>query len=185
MVLRTKQGDVSASETLFRRHLGAAYAVALAKMRNAADAEDVTQDALVSALRGLDGCREPERFAAWLMQIVRNAASDLRRREMVRTATPLDQVPVLCDPARTDHEAERADLRAALTTALCRLTHLQREVVLLHDMEGLRHAEIGERLGISEGAARAHLFTARGKLRIAMAPYHPGMHGLPPVAGAA
>lgn len=173
LVLLAREGDAEARERLVRRHLGAAYAVALARLRHSADAQDAAHDALVTALRGLDGCREPRRFAAWLMEIVRNRAADLARRNTVRAAAPIDLVEPADPAARPDRDAERAELRDALVRALGSLPRLQREVVLLHDLEGLRHAEVGERIGVSEGAARVHLHHARRRLRAALAAHAP------------
>ena len=61
--------------------------------------------------------------------------------------------------------AERADARAHLGAALAALTATRRAVVLLHDVEGWTHREIGDHLGIAEGTVRAHLFWARRALR--------------------
>jgi RNA polymerase sigma-70 factor (ECF subfamily) len=66
------------------------------------------------------------------------------------------------DPAR---DAERADLRERLEAALVRLPPTQREVVLLHDLDGRTHDEIAELIGTSAGMSRQHLFQARRALR--------------------
>jgi RNA polymerase sigma-70 factor (ECF subfamily) len=63
------------------------------------------------------------------------------------------------------HDAVRADIRAHLAVALAGLTDVRREVVLLHDLEGWSHREIGQHLGLAEGTVRAHLFWARRDLR--------------------
>lgn len=128
------------------------------------DAEDVCQDAFVKALEKLDDCRQPEKFVAWLLQIVRNRARNYKDYRRVRRAQPLETTAVasLSSPGR---DAERSELRGALEEALSQLSEVQREVVLLHDLEGWKHREIGDTLGVSEGAARQHLFAARRKLR--------------------
>jgi RNA polymerase sigma-70 factor (ECF subfamily) len=66
--------------------------------------------------------------------------------------------------------AERADLRARLTAALATLPDAQRTVVLLHDVEGWGHREIGALLGVAEGTSRSHLFSARRRLRAQLRP---------------
>ena len=99
---------------------------------------------------------------------MRNRAIDLRRRSRVRRADSLDVVgeTVAASPAQGPlREAERADARAHLAAALATLTDVRREVVLLHDLEGWSHREIGEHLGLAEGTVRAHLFWARRDLR--------------------
>lgn len=128
------------------------------------DAEDVCQDAFVKALERLDTCRNPEKFAAWLMQIVRNRAHNFRDYQRLRSGPSLDVVTAAA-PGSTHHDAERAELRQRLESALGELTPLQREVVLLHDLGGWKHREIAESLDLSEGMSRQHLFAARKRLR--------------------
>ena len=60
---------------------------------------------------------------------------------------------------------ERSELRGILREALGELTELQREIVLLHDVEGWKHREIAELIGVAEGTVRAHLFHARRAMR--------------------
>lgn len=165
LVQRARRGDAAAYEELVRRHMRKAYLTALAQLGNVADAEDVTQDALITALERLDDCREPAHFAAWLVRIARNRAHNYRRRERVREALPLeaaDPVSTRDDPERA---AGRAELRANLLAALDTLTATQREAVYLFDVEGLRHAEIAALLGLKEGNVRYHVFQGRRALR--------------------
>lgn len=166
LVERARRGDAAAFGALVQRHFRAAYAVALAQLGDPTDAEDVCQDAFVRALERLDQCREPAKFAGWLMTIVRNCAHNFRSYERVRATEPLDPASMNGPgPARAARDAERGELRALLQTALAELSPAQREVVLLHDMEGWKHREIAERLGLSEVASRQHLFNARRALR--------------------
>jgi RNA polymerase sigma-70 factor (ECF subfamily) len=68
-------------------------------------------------------------------------------------------------PESPGSDAERAELRGSLELALAQLSEVQREVVLLHDLEGWKHREIAESLAISEGMSRQHLMAARRALR--------------------
>ncbi len=165
LVGRARAGSAEAFEALVRRHLKAAYAVALAQLGEAADAEDVCQDAFVTALRRMEECRRPDQFGAWLLAIVRNRAHDFRRRRTVRDALPLDAALAASGGPDPHREAERGELRRDLLGAMEGLSETQREVVLLHDLEGWSHREIGEKLGMSDGSARVHLFKARKTLR--------------------
>lgn len=171
LVGRTRRGDAEAFGVLVRRHLQAAYAVALARLGEPADAEDVCQDAFVTALERIDECRNPARFSAWLFTIVRNRALDHQRLRRVRDAVPLDSVEV-ASPSSPGRDVEDAELGAALLRALTGLTPLQREVLLLFDFEGWSHREISEKLGISEGSARVHLHNGRKALRDRLEPGH-------------
>ena len=171
LIERVRRGDGDAFDVLMQRHMRAAFAVALAHTGERHDAEDVCQDAFVTALERLDEVRRPEAFVGWLLQIVRNRAHNLRRRERVRRALPLD---VAGDaPARgrgPAGEAEDAELRGRLAEALKHLSPTQREVVLLYDVQGWSHREIADAVGTSEGAARVHLHHARRALRALLGP---------------
>lgn len=166
LVARARGGDGEAFGTLVQRHLRSAYAVALAQLGEEADAQDAVQDAFVTALKRIEECRQPDQFASWLFSIVRNRARDHRRYRQVRDALPLDAASEAPDRAAGPHrDAENAELRRDLLGAMEGLTELQREVILLYDFEGWSHKEIGQKLGISDGSARVHLFNARLALR--------------------
>lgn len=165
LVARARGGDGGAFETLVRRHLRSAYAVALAQLGEEADAQDAVQEAFVTALERIEECRRPEQFGSWLMSIVRNRARDHRRHRAVRDVLPLEAAGEVANRASPLHDAENAELRRDLLGAMDTLTDLQREVILLYDFEGWSHREIGGRLGISDGSARVHLFNARRALR--------------------
>ena len=162
LVARARDGDPTAAEELVRRHLRAAYSVALAVLRHVEDAEDVAQEAFALALTRLETCREPDRFSGWLLRIVRHRALNAAERRRVRPpAVELGAAEEIGAPAA----AERAALRGRLLSALAALAPTAREVVLLHDLEGWTHAEIGSALEITEVASRQHLFQARQVLR--------------------
>ncbi len=170
LVALARQGDREAFGTLVRRYLRAAHAVASATVRDSADADDVVQEAFLEALVHLERCREPARFAAWLLTIVRNRGHNRRRYLRRREAEPLEDhslATALPDPARS---AERAELRAHLLRALEELPDSQRQVVLLHDLEGRTHAEVAGALGITEGSSRLLLHRARKHLREVLGP---------------
>lgn len=162
---RAQGGDPAAMERLVRLHMGAAYAVALAVTGDPTEAEDVVQDAMVAALSRIGDVRGPAGFAPWLMQIVRNRSRNLLRSRAVRAALPLEEAASAADGSSPLRDAERSEIRDRLADGLATLPEVQREVVLLHDLEGWKHREIGESLGLAEGTVRYHLFNARRALR--------------------
>ena len=164
LVEKARRGDAAAFESLVRKHYRAAYAVALGVLGSAMDAEDACQDAFMRALQRLDEIRKPERFAAWLLQIVRNRARNILSYRRVRAAQPLETVSAAGSENPGDDTA-RAELRDRLEAALRELSEVQRQVVLLHDLDGWKHREIAIVLEISEGMSRQHLFHARRILR--------------------
>ncbi len=161
LVLSAQKGDSSAFAALVRLHERRAYAVARSIAATHEDAEDAVQEGFLHAYRALDRFRPEQAFGAWLHRIVANAALDIGRRRKVRDA---DSLPVnvslpLRDPAADD------ELRRRLVAGLGELSQRQRSVIVLHDVEGFTHGEIGGMLGIPEGTARSDLHHARAALR--------------------
>jgi RNA polymerase sigma-70 factor (ECF subfamily) len=164
LVLAAQSGDDAAFAALVRLHQQRAYAVARAIAATHEDAEDAVQEGFLHAYRALDRFRPDQPFGAWLHRIVANAALDLARRRKVRQAEELPETV-----ASPFHDpAEASDLRQHLTGALALLGDRQRAVIVLHDVEGFKHAEIGLMLGIPEGTARSDLHHARAQLRRAL-----------------
>ena len=175
LVARALAGDADGFQTLVHRHFRAAYAVALALTREPADADDVCQDAFVRAWERLADCRQPDRFGAWLAQIVRNRARNRLAYFRIRRALPISAADERPAGGASPHaDAEREELRRALLAALGGLPAIQREVVMLHDLEGMKHGEIAALVGCSEGMSRRHLSDARRVLRRTLADRYPG-----------
>lgn len=164
LVRCSRRGDRMAFGELVRRYRRAAYAVALAVTRVHEDAEDAAQEAFLVALDRLEDCRDPERFSAWLLTIVRNRSRNLIRREQLREGEAMPFSVESPDPGPV-LRLERSELRRTLMDAVGRLPGVQREVLLLHDLEGWKHREIAARLGIPAGTVRSHLHYARKRLR--------------------
>ena len=161
LVLAAQRGEHAAFSELVRTHERRAYAVARAIVVNHEDAEDAVQEAFLHAYRALDRFLPDQAFGAWLHRIVANAALDITRRRKVRDADELPES--VASPFRDP--AESSELRRRLQEALGKLPARQRAVIVLHDVEGFKHAEIGVMLGIPEGTARSDLHYARSHLR--------------------
>ena len=172
LVALTRKGDVEAFGRLVRRHLAVAFSAARRLLGTDEDAEDVCQDAFIKALERIEDCRDPTNVRAWLLTIVRNRAHNYRKYQKIRTTEALD--PSRASSVRTpEGNLERTRIMERTQEAAKELTDLQRSVLILHDYEGWKHAEIGERLGISEGGSRFHLHAARKKMRSLLADLAP------------
>ncbi|MGD2122427.1 MAG: sigma-70 family RNA polymerase sigma factor [Gemmatimonadota bacterium] len=166
--LRGGTGDFG---VLVTRYMRPGYLVALSVTGNPEDAEDVAQEAFLVALERLEDCRNPERFGGWFLTIVRNRARNLLRRERLRRGEELSPEisPGQGGPAE---DLRRVEIRDQLEEGLKGLSEVRREVLLLHDLEGWKHREIGERLGIPDGTVRSHLHFARKHLRDRLGAFH-------------
>jgi RNA polymerase sigma-70 factor (ECF subfamily) len=175
LIERVQRGQNELFYELVRPYERRVYAAALAILRNESDAEDVAQEAMLKALRGIRQFRAEARFSTWLIQITVNEALMRRRRErhvMMEGIddqrdedgeyTPRD----FADWREIPSEAlERKEVRQKLAQALASLDRKYREVFLLRDMEKLNIQETAEALGISIASVKTRLLRARLMLR--------------------
>jgi RNA polymerase sigma-70 factor (ECF subfamily) len=157
-VIRQHSSDVAFSQ-LYDRHTPRALQTAWRLFgRNIHEAEDAVQEAWVRAISTLGTWRGND-FGAWLRGIVAHVAIDALRREQRLTSTDEIEQSITYDPG------ERIDLETAIAT----LPPGYRAVLVLHDIEGFTHEEIGERLGITPGTSKGQLFKARRAIRAKLA----------------
>ncbi len=159
-------GDPVAARVLTARLAPRALGFASRMLADRAEAEDVTQEALLRLWRIAPDWRQGEaRISTWLYRVVANLCTDrLRRRvplALDAVAEPEDDAP---GALAGMIEADRA---AALQAALARLPDRQREAVVLRHLEGLSNPEIAEVMGI--GIEAVESLTARGKRALAVA----------------
>ncbi len=161
---RAAEGDSEAFGELVALHAPMARRVAYAVLEDREDADDAAQEGFLSAWQAIARYDAKRAFRPWLMQIVVNAAKDLRRRRRVRAADPLDHVAAASrdDPAR---DAGALDLGVRLKSALATLPERQRLAIVLFDAEGYSQAEIATLLGIPEGTVKSDVFHGRRALR--------------------
>jgi RNA polymerase sigma-70 factor, ECF subfamily len=177
LVEAARSGDGEALESLLERHEARLYRFARRLCRHREDAEDVLQESLIAAARGLRSFRGASSVSTWLYTIARSFCIKKRRRSVFAPAElSLDTEASLAarrvpDPARRPDEAlEASRLEAALERAIAALDRPYREVLLLRDVEGLSAAEVAGITGLSVPAVKTRLHRARGRLREALAP---------------
>ena len=160
---RAAAGEVRALERLYRRHVDRVYALCLRMTGGEREAEELTQDVWVRVWRKLDGYRGDAAFTTWLHSVTTNLVRDRGRARTRRRG----RETLTGEPARhaAGREPRPVEDRLDLEDAIRRLPDRAREVFVLHDVEGYRHAEIAEMLDVAVGTSKAHLFRARRKLR--------------------
>lgn len=165
LVRSAARGDVPAFEALYRRHLGRVHGVIARLVGGAsARAEDLTQEAFVRAWQALPGYRFESAFSTWLHRLAVNTAlMELRsRRSRPLADDDEDAIDRLGTPDSAGHAtALSMDLERAVAT----LPPRARAVLVLHDVEGWKHEEIANELGMAVGSSKAQLHRARGLLR--------------------
>lgn len=172
LVADARAGAGAARERLAEEHRRAAYLLALQLVRNADDALDVVQEAMLRFFTTLDRFDPQRPVRPWLLQIVRNCALDLQRRQKVRRSESvegdgLDDEPIEIPDGSPDPEtvAQRHELQRRLWRALAALSPAHREILVLRDYQDLSYAEIAEVLAIPIGTVMSRLHGARKSLR--------------------
>jgi RNA polymerase sigma-70 factor (ECF subfamily) len=162
-----REGDRQAFHHLMRPHLPALLALARRHCRDPHWAEDLLQEVLLRAYRGLPGFRGEAALRTWLFRILVRLASDPARWRLRDTAVSLGEfeVPDHLD-VLPEHEARGRELRDRLDEAMERLTQKQRTALHLRAVEGLDYAAISTVLGCSQPAARMQVLEARKKVML-------------------
>jgi RNA polymerase sigma-70 factor, ECF subfamily len=174
-VERARLGDVEAFNAIVEHTAVELHALALRLTGNEHDACDVVQEAYLRAFRSIARFRGDASVTTWLYRIVANCSANhhrarRRRRETSLSARIADAVPspdVL--EAGSDGLVLRVDERTRLLAAIDRLSPTLRAPVVLHDVYGFGHAEIGASLGISKSASKVRLHRARRQLKESLA----------------
>lgn len=168
LVRRAQDGYLDAYAELVNRHSLLAYRVALRILGHHQDAEDVAQDALVTAWQQLPQFRGESSFSTWLYRIVtRRAVNRINRDRRHSSADILAEV--VDDSSRTDIAVERNETVDAVIEAIQALPPAQRVVVVLHHLEGLSYTDVATITASSVPAVRSQLYRARRALGSALA----------------
>src|SRR5438876_1654905 len=160
-------GDRRAFERLYRKHESRVFSLCARMSGSSTRGEELTQDVFVRTWEKLPQFRGESAFSTWLHRLAVNVVLNSRKSEG-KQASRTDQNDV--DDERWD-EAARAPLhieRMDLTEAISKLPAGARKVFVLHDVEGYKHEEIAEMMGITSGGSKAQLHRARLLLREAL-----------------
>jgi RNA polymerase sigma-70 factor (ECF subfamily) len=166
LVEQARAGDRTARQRLYRQHVQRVFRTVRGMLRSDAEAEDVTQDAMLTALTSLDrySPRSGTRFAAWLTTIAVNTTRRrFRRRRPELTAT--GELPDVADPGGDlAGDVDLARQRAALLQALTELDPREREIVSLRYGSEFNATEIAAQLAMEPANVRKTLERARVRL---------------------
>ncbi|MBT8448815.1 MAG: RNA polymerase sigma factor [Gammaproteobacteria bacterium] len=161
IVTRAQKGDVSAFETLYRQHLPMIYSLCYRMVVNRSLAEELTQEAFIRVWHKLDLFQGQSKFSTWLYQLAKNVVlSSLRKKQVIDWQADHTKVLDKTSERGTD-VAKIHDLENAILT----LPNGARQVFVLHDVEGHKHKEISDFLGIAEGTSKTQLHRARKLLK--------------------
>jgi RNA polymerase sigma-70 factor (ECF subfamily) len=165
-------GDPTAIDAWYRAEHPQVWRLCLGVLADAAEAEDLAQDAMLKLLDNLERWDARRSWSAWRNTVVVNLCRDRLRRRSTRSthesaaAAALQPGPL---PSPLD-SAHASELRAALLAALAALTPREREAFVLVDLQGAPAAQAAEAMDIAEGSVRSLLTLARRRLRGLLAP---------------
>lgn len=167
LIAGARAGDRMAARRLYDRHAPRVYRLIFRSVGDEELAREYTQDTFVKAFQRLDQYRGESAFSTWLHSVAMSMLfTGMRRLRRVR-AREFD-LETAAEVATPESEGD-AHLRDRLQLELERLPQRLRMPVVLHDMEGFTHREIGQMLDIPEGTSKARLAEARTRLREALA----------------
>jgi RNA polymerase sigma-70 factor, ECF subfamily len=170
VVRRAQGGDVNAFASIFEEHKGRIYSVCLRMTNNAADAEDLTQDAFIQVFRKLGTFRGESTLATWLYRVAVNTVLMHFRKREVRP-TSLDDPQTLGPKGSRYEHGVRDDClagcldRITLARVITQLPDGYRTVYLLHEVQGYKHQEIAGLLECSMGNSKSQLHKAKVRIR--------------------
>jgi RNA polymerase sigma-70 factor (ECF subfamily) len=178
LVARAREGDYSAFEELVKRHQARVYAVALGITKNAAEAEEVSQETFLSAFEHLDGFRGEAKFSSWLFRVATNHAlmrlrkkrpepqGDIAALEPRMTNDGTSPFAPLSQWAkRPDDAASSKEVQQALDASLDALPTEDRAMLLLRSVDGTSHQELATIFSTTVPAVKSRLHRARLSLR--------------------
>jgi len=165
LLARARRGDTAAFGALFDRHVDAVYWQAHQVVRDAAEAEDVTQDTFVTAWRRIGDIRiVDESVLPWLLVTARYTALNAGRKRARLRSVPLEHEP--SDPTGGPAEAaDAAAVAAAIEAALARLSPVDRRLFELCVDGDLTYEQAATELGVTHGAVRNRVSRLRSRLR--------------------
>jgi RNA polymerase sigma-70 factor, ECF subfamily len=170
-------GNEAAIETLIRQHEAGVFRLALSIVGDSADAQEITQETFVAALRALHSYQERKSFKAWLYVIALNLSrTHLRKRRLLEKLKAATTVLFRLESQKQTSSPEEAvihnEKEAAIWSELKKLDERHRIVLLLRYFQDLSITEISEILDINEGTIHSRLHTARERLRNALRSLH-------------
>jgi RNA polymerase sigma-70 factor, ECF subfamily len=172
LLARAQAGDVTAFERLSGAYADRLFMLLLRLLDDRSEAEDVAQEVMLRAWRGIAGFRGQSSYFTWLYRIAANEANralDRRARQPAGVALGGRELDLPTAPAEDpSRQAENSELRLALGRALAGLPPPLRTAIVLRDVEGLSTQEAAEIAGVGQAAFKSRLHQARLRVRAAI-----------------
>jgi|TARA_B100001964_G_scaffold214715_1_gene252495 RNA polymerase sigma-70 factor (ECF subfamily) len=173
LVRASQRGRADCYEELVFRHRDKIYARAFSMLRNEEEALDMSQEAWIKGWQRLKQFKRDASFTTWMTRIVINLCLDFLRKRQRQATDSLERIeeegggierrmPV--ETFNPTENMEREELREEIDSAMEKLSHEHRTVLLLHEFEGMEYKEIAKAMACSIGTVMSRLFYARRRL---------------------
>ncbi len=181
LVRRAQKEDLQAYDELMQRHQSKIYGLIYNMTSNQQDTEDLIQEVFIKGFQVIKRFKGKSSFYTWIYRIAVNRTINFVKKRRIRSALSLNDMDqaVESDPAYVElssresplRDTTLAELQEKLNTALQTLSEKHRAVVVMHDIQGIPHEEIGRMMGCSSGTVRSRLFYARKQLQAVLSEY--------------
>ncbi len=175
LIERSKNGDVSAFETLIEAYQKKVFNLAYRIIGNYDDASDLAQEAFIRIFKSISGFKGQSLFSTWVYRITTNVCLDEIRKRKNKHIQSLDediqtddgemQRQIVSDDPLPDELAEREELRAAINDSLRQLKEEYRIIITLRDIRGMSYEEIAKILDCPTGTVKSRINRARQALK--------------------
>ncbi len=175
LIEKSKAGDVESFEELIISHKKKIFNIAYRMLGNLEDANDVTQEALVKAYRGIKKFNEKSSFSTWLYTIVNNACIDFIRKNRKDNVVYLDReyeteessytLQINSGEETPEQAFEKKEVQRLVHKAINKLSDDHRRIIILKDIKQFSYKEISEIIDCSEGTVKSRLSRARKNLK--------------------
>lgn len=165
LVHQAQDGSVSAFETLYRGHANQVFLLCLRLSGCKSRAEDFMQEAFIKAWQALEKFKGDSQFSTWIYRIAVNTVLAEKRKNTLDLVYDHDWERDFEQSLTATHSSSQIDLEKAIA----QLPAQARQVLVLHDIVGMTHQEIGRELSIAAGTSKAHVNRARTLLKAMLA----------------
>ncbi len=163
LVEKAKAGDVDAFDKLYRLHVKLIYAYVNRFISCEADVKDIVSNVFTKAISKLKNFKARCSFATWLIRIADNAIKDFFRKRCHYSDAPVEDIALVEQPS--DRIAEAQVIKIIVHESLEILTPKQREVLVLHGLQGYTFKEVAGKLSVTERAVKSRYYLAIEHLR--------------------
>ncbi|ABW18750.1 RNA polymerase sigma factor [Alkaliphilus oremlandii] len=176
LIEQSKAGNIDSFEQLILAHQKKAFNIAYRILGNLEDANDVTQEALLKAYKGISKFNAKSSFSTWLYTIVTNTSMDFIRKNRKTIVTYLDReyeteegsykTQVYSDQETPEEILEKKEVQKLVNDAIEQLSDEHRKIIVLRDIQQFSYQEIAQILNCSEGTVKSRINRARNNLKI-------------------